>query len=98
MLEIVVPDTFDAHPGLDAPRLSLSRTMVGRHVYAFDGPLDDGLALARTLSEDAASPVLVNHVIDETDDTRIVDVYMHQDGQHMSTSERVEKPLPEAAP
>jgi hypothetical protein len=96
MTELVVPDPLDGHSALDDDRLSLSREMVGRRVFAFDGPLDDGLALAETLSEESrGTPVLVNDVTSETDDVRVVDVYMHQGGRRMSVSEGVERPQPD---
>ncbi len=96
MIELVVPDALDEHPALDDDRLSSTREMVGRRVLAFDGPLDDALALAEQLSEESrGNPVLVNDVTDRTDDLRIVDVYMHQGGRQMSVSEGVERPRPD---
>jgi hypothetical protein len=95
MPELVVPDALDPSSRLD-DRFSLRREMVGRRVYAFDGPLDEVLALATELSEEVnGQPVLVNDVTDETDDTRIVDVYVHQGGRQMSVSEGVERPPPD---
>jgi len=96
MPELVVPDALDDHPSLNDDRLSLNREMVGRRVFAFEGPLDDVLALAEELSSDSrGNPVLVNDITSETDETRIVDVYMHQGGRRMSVSEGVEQPLPD---
>lgn len=96
MIELVVPDALDGHAQLDDDRLSVAREMVGRQVFSFDGPLDDALTLAEGLSEDSrGNPVLVNDVTAESEDTRIVDVYMHQDGRQMSVSEGVERPRPD---
>jgi hypothetical protein len=96
MIELVVPDALDGHEQLDDDRLSMAREMVGRRVFAFDGPLDDALAFAEALSEDSrGNPVLVNDVTERTEDARIVDVYMHQGGRRMSASEGVERPPPD---
>lgn len=96
MIELVVPDAMTGHALLDDDRFSLAREMVGRHVFAFEGPLDEGLSIAEQLSEDSPGPpVLVNDVTDESKDKRIVDVYMHQGGRQRSVSEGVERPLPE---
>jgi len=93
MTELVVPDALDGHAKLEDDRLSLTREMVGRRVFAFDGPLDDALSLAEQLSEESrGNPVLVNDVKDKTEDARIVDVYMHRGGRQMSVSEGVERP------
>jgi hypothetical protein len=92
MTELVAPDALDGHSLLDDDRLSLSRDMVGRRVFAFDGTLDEAFSLAEALSEEVrGQPVLINEVTDETDDARIVDVYMHRNGQQMSVSNGVEK-------
>ncbi len=96
MTELVVPDAMNGHDMLDDDRLALTREMVGRHVFAFDGPLDEVLSIAEQLSEESrGNPVLVNDVTEESDDSRIVDVYMHQGGRQMSVSEGVERPTPE---
>jgi hypothetical protein len=96
MIELVVPDALAEHAQLDDDRLSVAREMVGRQVFSFDGPLDDALALAESLSEESGgAPVLVNDVAKQTDETRIVDVYMHQDGRRMSVSEGAERPVPD---
>lgn len=93
MIELVVPDALDEHEQLDDDRLSTAREMVGRQVFAFDGPLDDALVLAEALSEKSrGNPVLVNDVTERMEDARIVDVYMHQGGRRMSVSEGVERP------
>lgn len=93
MIELVAPDALDGHAVLDDDRLTPTREMVGRRVFAFDGPLEEALALAEQLSEDSrGNPVLVNDVTDKTEDTRIVDVYMHRGGRQMSVSEDVERP------
>jgi hypothetical protein len=95
MPELVVPDALDDHDLLDDDCLSPSRDLVGRRVFSFDGPLDEALALAEVLSgESGGQPVLVNDVTAETDDGRIVDVYMHQGGRRRSVSEDVERPSP----
>lgn len=95
MLELVVPESLDA-AALDDDRLAPVREMVGRRVYAFEGPLDDGQVLATTLSEHTSGPpVLLNAVANQTAGTRTVDVYMYRGGQHMSVSRGVEKPVPE---
>lgn len=96
MIEVVVPDVFDGHDQLDDARLSLDREMVDRHIYAFDGPLDEALALAEQLSEKSQrDPVLVNDVTSESKEARVVDVYMHQGGRQVSVSEGVERPRPD---
>lgn len=96
MIELVVPDALADHTQLDDDRLSVARELVGRLVFSVDGPLDDALALAETLSaESGGAPVLVNDVAEQTGDTRIVDVYMHQGGRQVSVSEGVERPLPD---
>ena len=96
MIELVVPDALDGHEQLDDDRLSMAREMVGRQVFSFDGPLDDALALAEELSEESGgNPVLVNDVMEKTEETRIVDVYMHRGGRQMSVSEGVERPRPD---
>lgn len=95
MPELVVPTGLQSHPALDDDRLALHREMVGRHVYAFDGPLDESRTMATTLSEDASAPVLVNDVTETTDDTRTVDVYMHQGGREQSVSKGVTQPRPD---
>lgn len=94
MIEIVVPDSNEDE--LADERLSIHRQLVGRTVYAFDGPREDALSLAAELSENTGgAPVLVNDVASQTDDSRTVDIYMHRDGQRMSVSKGVERPLPE---
>jgi hypothetical protein len=98
MTELVVPDALDGHAMLDDDRLTMDREMVGRRVFAFDGPLDEVLALAEELSEESrGNPVLVNDVTEETEDARVVDVYMHQGGRRMSVSEGVERPRPDGS-
>lgn len=93
MIELVIPDGLEDHTLLGDERLSETREMVGRHVYSFDGPLNEGLALAKQLSGDVPSqPVLVNHVTNETKDMWTVDVYVHQNGQQMSVSKGVDRP------
>lgn len=93
MIELVVPNALDGHAQLGDDRLCIAREMVGRQVFSFDGPLDDALALAEDLSaESQGNPVLVNDITAETDDARVVDVYMHQNGRQMSVSEGVERP------
>jgi len=53
------------------------------------------LDLAEKLSaESRGQPVLVNDVTEETDEGRVVNVYMHQGGQRRSVSEGVERPSP----
>lgn len=94
MIELVVPDSLEDHSRLDDDRLSLTRELVGRLVFAFDGSLDDALPLAARLSEDATDPVLVNDVISRSDGTRVVDVYVHRGGRQLSVSEGVEQPHP----
>ena len=95
MPELVVPDALDGHDLLDDDRLSPTREMVGRRVFSFDGPLDAVLDLAAKLSgESRGQPVLVNDITTETDEGRIVDVYMHQGGRQMSVSEGVTRPSP----
>lgn len=99
MPELVLPDALDDHSVHDDARVSVRREMVGRRVLAFDGPLDEALALAESLSATRpGDPVLVNEVTSETDDTRTVNVYMHQGGRRMSVSEGVEQPLPDEHP
>lgn len=93
MPELVVPDTASGSSLLDDERLTRTREMVGRQVFAFDGPLEEVLVLAEQLSaEIQGPPVLVNDVTDQTEETRAVDVYMHQNGRRMGVSEGVEKP------
>jgi hypothetical protein len=95
MPELVVPDALDGHALLDDDRLSPSREMVGRRVFSFEGPLDAVLGLAAKLSaESRGQPVLVNDITAETDEGRVVDVYMHQGGQQRSVSEDVMRPSP----
>lgn len=95
MPELIVPDALDDNDLLDDDRLSLSRELVGRRVFSFDGPLDAVLDLAEALSaESRGQPVLVNDVTAETDEGRTVDVYMHQGGQRKSVSESVSRPAP----
>lgn len=95
MLELVVPSALDADAAAD-DRLSPLREMVGRRVYAIDGPFDAAQALAATLSEAGGGPpVLLNVVTDQTGDTRTVDVHMYRGGQHVSVSRGVEKPRPQ---
>lgn len=92
MIELVVPEDLSDSGQLEDERLSACREMVGREVFSFDGSLEDAKALANELSEDSREPVLVNDVTDQTDEHRIVDVYMHQGGQERSVSEGVERP------
>jgi len=93
MPELVVPDAASSHSRLDDDRLTRTREMVGRQVFAFDGPLEEVLALAEELSGEVnGAPVLVNDVTGQSEDTRTLDVYMHQGGRRMSVSEGVEKP------
>jgi hypothetical protein len=93
MPELIVPDALPANVLPDDDRLSLSRELVGRRVFSFDGPLDAVLTLAETMSaESRGQPVLVNDVTAETDEGRIVDVYMHQGGERRSVSEGVPRP------
>lgn len=93
MIELVIPDALADHPKLADDRLSEVREMVGRSVYIFDGPLNEGLTVAEQLSSDAPSqPVLVNDVTNATEDMRTVDVYVHQNGQQMSVSRGVDRP------
>jgi len=95
MPELVVPDALDDNDLLDDDRLSPTREMVGRRVFSFDGPLDAVLDLAEKLSaESRGQPVLVNDVTAESDEGRVVDVYMHQGGQRRSVSEGVTRPAP----
>lgn len=92
MTELVVPDERQAHPHLDADRLERTREMVGRAVFRVKDSLAAARSLARDLSTETGAPVLVNDVTAQNDDTRTVDVYMHQDGREVSVSEDVERP------
>jgi hypothetical protein len=96
MPELVVPDALDDHDLTGDDRLSVTRELVGRRVFAFDGPLDEALALGEALSAGSrAQPVLVNDITAEAGDTRTVDVYMHRGGRRVSVSEDVERPRPD---
>jgi len=96
MIELVVPDDVDPSSRLDDTRYSLRREMVGRRVFAAAGALDEVLTLAEELSADAGDePVLVNDVVEQGEDTRVVDVYVHRDGHCLSVSDGVERPNPE---
>jgi len=96
MIELVVPDAVDVSSRLDSTHYSLHREMVGRRVFAADGPLEEVLALAEELSEDTGGePVLVNDVVGQGEDTRRVDVYVLRGGHRLSVSEGVERPRPE---
>jgi len=96
MIELVVPEALGDHSTLTDEAVSLTREMVGRRVYAFTGPLADGCDRAAALSEASdGPPVLVNHITDQTSDTRVVDVYMYRNGRQMSVSSGVEKPRPD---
>lgn len=96
MLELVVPDALGDHPALNDDRLSMAREMVGRQVYTFSGPLEEGCDRAAALSEETSGPpVLLNEITEQTSDTRVVDVYMYRNGQQMSVSSGVEKPRPD---
>jgi hypothetical protein len=94
MIELVVPDSLEDHSRLDDDRLSLTRELVGRLVFGMDGTLDEARAFATHLSEDATEPVLVNDVVSQTEDVRVVDVYVHRNGRPLSVSEGVEQPHP----
>jgi hypothetical protein len=96
VIELVVPEALDPSSRLDDTRYSLRREMVGRRVFAADGPLDEVLTTAEELSADVrGGPVLVNDVVDRDEHTRMVDVYVHRDGRCLSVSEGVERPNPE---
>ena len=96
MPELVVPDALGDHPALNDDRLSIAREMVGRQVYTFSGPLEEGCELAATLSEETGGPpVLLNDITEQTPETRVVDVYMYRNGRQMSVSANVEKPRPD---
>jgi len=98
MFELVVPDALDAEVPAD-DRLSPVREMVGRRVYAFEGPRAAAQELAATLSEASGGPpVLLNVVTEQTSGRRIVDVYMYRGGQQQSVSRGVEKPTPDDEP
>lgn len=93
MIELVIPEALSDHPQLADDRLSEAREMVGRRVYIFDAPLNEGLTVAEQLSSDAPSqPVLVNDVTNATEDGQTVDVYVHRNGQRMSASRGVDRP------
>lgn len=92
MIEIVVPEDLTDSDDLDDDRISALREMVGREVFSFDGPLEDAKQIASAVSAGGREPVLVNDVTDQTDEQRIVDVYMHQGGQERSASKGVERP------
>lgn len=93
MVELVVPETIGDVPHLDDNRLSLTRDMVGRRVFVFEGDVAAARSLASDLSEETeGAPVLVNDVRSQTEASRTLDVYMHRDGQPMSVSEDVERP------
>jgi len=94
MIELVVPNSLEDHSRLDDDRLSLTRELVGRLVFGVDGSLDEARAFAALLSEDAREPVLVNDVVSQTEDVRVVDVYVHRSGRRLSVSEGVEQPHP----
>ena len=95
MPELVVPDTLAENDLPNDDRLALARELVDRRVFSFDGPLNEVLKLAENLSgESRGRPVLVNDTTAETDEGRIVDVYMHQGGQRRSVSEGVPRPSP----
>ena len=96
MLELVVPDALGDHAALDDEAVSLTREMVGRRVYTFSGTLEEGCDRAAALSQESdGPPVLVNHITEQTSDTRVVDVYMYRNGRQMSVSSGVEKPRPD---
>lgn len=92
MIEIVVPEDLSDNDHLDDARISPCREMVGREVFSFDGPLEDAKQIASAVSADGRAPVLVNDVTGQTDEQRIVDVYMHQGGKERSVSKGVERP------
>jgi hypothetical protein len=86
MVELVLPDDT-----LPDDRLSSTREMVGRCVCAFDGSLEDALALAESLSAASPRPVLVNDV-DAHSDEDLVDVHMVMNGRKRSVSRGVRRP------
>lgn len=96
MIELVIPESLLGADVLDDDRLSAVRTMVGRRVFAVEGTLEDAQRLANAVSEAGREPVIVNDVTDRTEETRVVDVYMHQAGRQQSVSKGVERPRTEA--